>query len=107
MGELKNSCIKIPSIQAIKDIPIYNKVIGYLCITKLGRKKQDPPTIKVIGQLFELFLGKTANPKYIDPGNPVVQVCIGKTPIPNTLIDLGTTINIMTIEVMETLNFRI
>jgi hypothetical protein len=106
MGELKNLCVKIPLIQAIKDIPIYSKVIRDLCVRKPGRKKQDPPTIQVVGQLSELMLGQTVNPKYIDPGNPVVQVYIGKTPIPNTLIDLGATINIMTVEVMENLNLH-
>jgi hypothetical protein len=106
LGELKILCVKIPLIQAIKDVPIYNKVIRYLCIRKPGRKKQDPPTIHVVGQLSELMLGQTVNPKYVDPGNPVVQVYIGKNPIPNTLIDLGATINIMTVEVMETLNLQ-
>jgi len=91
-------------IQAIKDIPIYSKVIIDTCVRKLGRKKQDPPTIQVVGQLSKLMLGQIVNPKYIDPSNPIVQVHIRKTPIPNTLIDLGASINIMTIEVMETLN---
>ena len=28
MNELKNNCVKIPLLQAIKDIPIYRKVIN-------------------------------------------------------------------------------
>ena len=32
VNELKNICIKIPLLQAIKDIPIYSKVIKDLCI---------------------------------------------------------------------------
>jgi hypothetical protein len=52
----------------------------------------------VVGKLYEFMLGKTVNPKCVDLGNPIVQVYIGKTPIPNTLIGyLGVTINIMTI----------
>jgi len=27
LGELKNLCVKIPLLQAIKDVPIYNKII--------------------------------------------------------------------------------
>ena len=32
MNELKNICVKISLLQAIKDIPIYSKVIKELCI---------------------------------------------------------------------------
>jgi hypothetical protein len=106
LGELKILCVKIPLIQAIKDIPIYNKVSKDLCIRKPRRKKQYRPTTQVVGKLSKLMLGQTINPKYVYPVNHVVQVYIGKTPIPNTLIDLGATINIMTIEVMETLNLH-
>ena len=39
--------------------------------------------------------------KYIDPGVPLVSISINSFSIPNTLIDLGLAINVMT---METLN---
>ena len=32
LNELKNVCVKIPLLQAIKDIPVYSKVIKELCI---------------------------------------------------------------------------
>ena len=38
--------------------------------------------------------------KYIDPGVPLVTICINKFSIPNTLIDLGATINVMTMETL-------
>ena len=38
LNELKNVCVKIPLLQAIKDIPIYSKVIKELCIKKPVRK---------------------------------------------------------------------
>ena len=49
LNELKNICIKIPLLQAIKDIPIYSKVIKELCIKCPGNKQMDPLTIHVIG----------------------------------------------------------
>ena len=49
LSELKNISIKIPLLQAIKDIPIYSKVIKYLCIKLLGKKQKDPLTLHVIG----------------------------------------------------------
>ena len=42
MTELRNVCVKIPLLQAIKDVPIYAKTIKELCIKKLGRKQKDP-----------------------------------------------------------------
>ena len=38
LNELKNICVKIPLLQAIKDIPIYSKGIKELCI-KFPRKE--------------------------------------------------------------------
>ena len=43
LNELKNVCVKIPLLQAIMDIPIYNKVIKELFIKTLGKKQKDPP----------------------------------------------------------------
>ena len=41
--------------------------------------------------------------KYVDPGIPKVTTIINNIHIPNTLIDLGTEINVMTLETMKTL----
>jgi len=38
LDELRNICIKIPFLQAIKEIPIFSKTIKELCIRKPGRK---------------------------------------------------------------------
>ena len=56
LGELKQLCVKIPLLQAIKDVPIYNKLIEEKCFRHLGRCKRDAPTINVIGQLSDLML---------------------------------------------------
>lgn len=41
--------------------------------------------------------------KYDGPSNPTIIVQMGKYVIPNTLVDLGTTINIVTKETLEKL----
>lgn len=43
--------------------------------------------------------------KYVDPGIPKVTTIINNIHIPNTLIDLGAAINVMTLETMKTLQF--
>jgi hypothetical protein len=91
LNELKNICVKIPLLQAIKDIPIYSKVVKELCIKKPGRKQKDPPTIHLIGGLSEYISEQPKLAKYGNPGNPVVTITINEASIGNTLIDLGAT----------------
>ena len=104
LGELKQLCVKIPLLQAIKDVPIYNKLVKEKCFKHLGRRKKDASTINVIAQLSDLMLGQVICPKYLDPGSPVVDVHINGTIIPHTLIDLGAAINVMTRDTMLKLN---
>jgi hypothetical protein len=96
--ELRNVCIKIPLLQAIKDIPIYSKITMDLYIKKPGRKKKEPPLVQVVGQLFE-FISEMPY-KYNDPRNPVVTIEINGLSIPNTLIYLGATINLIPFDTM-------
>ena len=103
LGELKNLYVKIPLLQALHDFPIYAKKIRDLCVRKLERNTRDPPTVHVIGKFFELIMGKTLLAKYDDPENPTITIHIGNTQIPNVLVYLGTTINVMTIETLKTL----
>jgi hypothetical protein len=74
-----------------------------LCLKNPGRKKKDPPTVQVIGQLADLMLGNIFTTKYTDPKSPIVDVYINNIHISNTLIDLGVSINVMTRETMEKL----
>ena len=106
LDELKNTYVKIPLLQAIKDIPIYEKTIKELCIKKIGRRKRDPPTIQVIGRLSSPMSTKITIEKYIDPGIPMVTISINSFSVPNTLIYLGEAISFMTIETMKHLNLN-
>jgi hypothetical protein len=95
LDELKNVCIKIPLLQAIKDIPIYDQTFKELRLKKPGRKKKDPQTIEVMGKLGDLMSGKIFMEKYVDLNSPIVQIHINKISIENTLIDLRVAINAM------------
>jgi len=106
LGELKQLCVMIPLLQAIKDVPIYNNIIKEKCFRHPGRRKRDAPTINVIGQLFDLMLGQVICLKYLDPESLVVDVHINGTIIPHTLIDLGAAINVMTKDIMLKLNLQ-
>ena len=103
MNELNHICIKISLLQDIKDIPIYSKVIKELCIKHLGKKQKYPFTIHVIGEMSEYMSDQSQIAKYTNPGALVVTVIINNTSIDNILIDLGSSINMMTIAVLEVL----
>jgi hypothetical protein len=96
--ELKNLCVKIPLLQAIQDILIYAKTIKELCGEKPRRKTKNPSALHVVGTLSDIILCKQELFKYIDLGNLMVTVHIQGYSFPNTLVDLGATINIMTTE---------
>ena len=87
-------------MQAIKDIPILAKTIKELCLKKPGRKKKQPTKVQVVGQLDELISNQPRLIKYGNPGNPIVTAHIKHIPIPNTLVDQGAAINIMTVTTM-------
>ena len=106
LGELKQLCVKIPLLQAIKDMHIYNRLIKDKCFRHPGSRKRDAPTINIIGPLFDLMSGQVICPKYLDPGIPVVDVHINGTMIPHTLIDLGAAINVMKKDTMLKLNLQ-
>lgn len=76
LGELKNLCAKIPLFQAIKDVPIYNKLIKEEFFKHPWRRNKDTPTINFIGKLSDLMLGRVICPKYLDLGSPMVNVHI-------------------------------
>jgi hypothetical protein len=107
VGELKNLYIKIPLLQALRDIPIYAKMIKELCGRKPVKKIKKPSsTVRVVGALSDLILGRKELVKYADPGNPIVIVQIQGCSFPNTLVYLGVSINIQTMETCNTLGFN-
>jgi hypothetical protein len=106
LGELQNLYVKIPLLQALRDVPIYARTMRDICVKKPGRKTKDPLTVHVMGDLFALMSGKTPPVKYGDPGHPTVTVQVGKTIIPRVLVDLGAAINIMTLETLQLLQLQ-
>ena len=104
LDQLKQMTVKIPFLDAIKEVPIYSKAIKEVYVKTLGRKKKDPKTIHVLGQLSDLMLDNPRIPKYADLGSPVVTLTIQGIRVHNILIDLGESINVMTKEVTYKLN---
>eukprot|EP00253_Pinus_taeda_P022314 PITA_22314 len=96
LGELKNLYIKIPFLQAIQDIPIYEKTIKELCIKIPRRNIINNPRVQVVDTLSDLLSGRETPIKHEDLGNPIVNVQIYGQTLLNALVDLGVAINILT-----------
>ena len=106
-SELWNIFIKIPLLQAIKEIPSCTKIIRERCLKKLRRKILEPQIIQFVGRAAELMMGCGSVEKYTDPRNPVVSVQIGNVLVFNVLIDLGVAINVMTKQTIDQIQYLI
>jgi hypothetical protein len=103
LDELKNVCIKIPLLTAIKEIPILAKTIKEMSLKKTIKRTRDTKRIHLVGKIADIMMGKITMQKYVDPGSPIVKTHINGVEIPNTLIDLGAAINIMSRQTMDQL----
>ena len=74
-----------------------------MCIKKPWRKQKDPPIVHLIGEFSEYISDQPKVTKYGNPGNPIVTITINEVSIGNNLIDLGETINVMTVTTLEEL----
>ena len=68
---------------------------------KPGRKTKEVKRIHLAGRITDIMMGKFSIQKYVDPGSPIVKTHINGVEIPNTLINLGAAINIMSKQTME------
>ena len=100
-SELKNLFIKVPLLQAIKEIPICTKIIRNLCLKKPGRRILETQTIQFVGRAAKLMTECMHMEKYTNLWNPIVSVQIGDVLVSNVLIDLGAAINFMTKQTMD------
>jgi len=63
----------------------------------MARKKEEGyPSINVIEKLVDIMLGNVIIRKYLYIGSPLIDVPINNIVVPNTLIYLGVSINVMT-----------
>ena len=82
---------------------ILAKTIKELNLKRPRRKPRDTRRIHLVGKITDIMMGKITMQKYVDPGSPIVKTHINGIEIPNTLIDLGAAINIMSKQTMEQL----
>ncbi|XP_026435992.1 uncharacterized protein LOC113333800 [Papaver somniferum] len=93
--------VKIPFLEAIKQVPRYAKFLKELCTNK---HKLTGNEVMSVGENATAYLLKKLPPKLKDPSSFTVPCTIGKTSFTKALIDLGASINVMPSSIYESLN---
>nr|GFC37203.1 hypothetical protein [Tanacetum cinerariifolium] len=92
--------INLPLIDAIKQIPAYAKFLKDLCTQKRKLKATLPKKIDLTEHV-SAFLSSSLSPKFKDPGAPLISVVVGNIAIKKVLLDLGASINILPVDVID------
>ena len=84
--------LKIPLLDAIKQIPSYAKFLKYLCLVKrkLGVNKEAFMTEQSIS-----LIRNNLPPKYKDPRSPTISIVVGNSKLGHALVDLGASVNLL------------
>ena len=78
LAKLKNAYIKIPLLQAIREIPILTKTIKELSIKRPRRRSKEMKIIHLVGKIAYIMMGKVTMQKYVDLGSPIVEIHINR-----------------------------
>ncbi|XP_026435905.1 uncharacterized protein LOC113333689 isoform X2 [Papaver somniferum] len=84
--------VNIPLLDAIKQIPSYDKFLRDMCTTK--RKLNVHKKAFLTEQVSSIITQKTP-PKFKDPGCPTIACTIGEHRIEHALLDLGASVNLL------------
>ena len=83
--------VNIPLLEAIKQIPLYDKFLKDLCTVK--RKLGINKDVFMIEQSTSLIRNNLP-PKYKDPGSPTISIVVGNSKLGHALVDLGASVNL-------------
>ncbi|XP_023743433.3 uncharacterized protein LOC111891605 [Lactuca sativa] len=93
--------VNIPLIDAIKQVPRYAKFLKELCTSKKRLKGNE--TVKV-GENVSAMLQKRLPQKCKDPGVFTVRCKLGNLHVPQAMLDLGASMNVLPYSIFKTLN---
>lgn len=74
LGELRNLFVKIPLLQAMRDVIIYGKSLREYYAKKPKKKSRDLLTIHVMGKISNFKMWRSMPVKYGDHGNRILTV---------------------------------
>ncbi|XP_074306025.1 uncharacterized protein LOC141641253 [Silene latifolia] len=86
--------VNIPLLDLLKSVPRYAKFLKELCTIKRNQKLKGVQKVKVNEHVSALFQHKLP-PKCSDPGMFIVPCTLGDTTIPNAMLNLGASTNVL------------
>jgi len=92
--------LNVPLLDAIQQVPTYTKFLKDMCTKK--RKTNVPKKVFLATNISEILSGPIPI-KYKDPGCPTISCTIGQTDISRALLDLGVSINLLSLLVYQQL----
>ena len=93
--------VNIPLLDMIKQVPTYAKFLKDLCTVKRGFNVNKKAFLTE--QVSAIIECKTPM-KYKDPWCPTISVNIGGTCVEKTLLDLGTSVNLLPFSMYQQLD---
>ncbi|CAN6679455.1 unnamed protein product [Malus baccata var. baccata] len=93
--------VKIPLLDAIKQVPRYAKFLKELCTT---RKRMSTKEVVKVGENVSAILQRKLPPKCKDPGSFTIPCVIGNTRFESAMLDLGASINVMPYSIYASMN---
>jgi hypothetical protein len=98
LDTFKKVQVNIPLLDAVKQIPKYEKFLKELCTNK--RKKKDKEKVKLSKNVSAVLQNKMSE-KCKDPSMFTLPYVIGETKVKRTMLDLRASINVMPFSVYQ------
>ena len=93
--------INLPLLECIRQIPKYAKFLKELCTTR--RHTREKQVVKM-SETVSAVLQRKMPPKMKDPGSFSIPCVIGSTRFENVMLDLGASINVMSLNLYKSLD---
>ncbi|CAN6707332.1 unnamed protein product [Malus baccata var. baccata] len=93
--------VNIPLLDAIKQVPRYEKFLKELCTTR--RRISNKEVVQVSENVF-VILQRKLPPKCKYPGSFTIPCVIGNTKFEHAMLDLGASINVMPYSIYASMN---
>ena len=84
--------MNIPLLDAIKQVPSYDKFLKDLCIVK---RKSGVNKDAFITEQSTSLIRNNFPLKYKDRGSPTISIVVGNSKLGHALVDLGVSVNLL------------
>ena len=95
--------INLPLLEAIKQVPAYAKFLKDLCT--FNKRRTNVKKGAFLASQVSAIIRNELPPKLKDPGTTTISCIIGEKKINNTLLDLGSSVNLLPYTIYQQLGW--